>query len=149
MYLALYLRNEINAAQFGVLWGLNTCTTALSLQNTKDKNSVVCKNPDTETNFQYSQYSDFETEVKHFRGFLHRSTFPAFLREFFARFLPYNHRFHREHLSFLNETKWPFSFYFYKPNKVFTLCLPSPSWTFLLFWIQSLRCLKVINLTIV
>jgi hypothetical protein len=45
MYLALYLKNEINTAQFGVLWGLNTCTTALSLQDTTEKNSAVCKNP--------------------------------------------------------------------------------------------------------
>jgi hypothetical protein len=35
-----------------------------------------------------------------------------------------------------------------KPNQVFTPCLPGPSWTFLILPIQSLRCVNVINLTV-
>jgi hypothetical protein len=31
MYLALYLRDEVDTAQFGVLWGLKTYTTALQI----------------------------------------------------------------------------------------------------------------------
>ncbi len=32
-----------------------------------------------------------------------------------------------------------FSFYFSKPNQVFSVCLPGPSWTFLTFLFQSLH----------
>jgi hypothetical protein len=44
---------------------------------------------------------------------------------------------------------WHIFFLFLQTKPSFSLCLPVPSWTFLLLWIQSLRCLKAINLTIV
>ena len=42
---------------------------------------------------------------------------------------------------------WLIFFLFLQTKSSFPLSLPGPSWTFLLLRIQSLQCLKVINLT--